>query len=165
LHPIVFQALLRPRTASFNPQDYLLHRTIDDHCRLCTMSSAAHAKKDLNLFVRPPTSSQGDQVLSVYRASISRTVGLVVAPFEAVSARGQDARGFRAATPQKDANRSILAPGSMIPSVERCGRGRPPMQPMHSRALDKLARAARRTRAVVIVSAGAPSLERSRKEE
>jgi hypothetical protein len=101
----------------------------------------------------------------VYRASISRTVGLVVAPFEAMSARGQGARGFRAATPQKDANQSVLDPGSMIPSVERCGPGRAPMQSIHSRALDKLARAARRTRAAMIVSAGAPSVERDRKEE
>jgi hypothetical protein len=168
LHPIIFQALLRPQTASFNPQGHLLHRTIDDHRRLCRMTLAAQGQKDLNLFVRPPTSSQGDQVLSVYRASISRTVGLVVAPREAASARGQDAPQLRVGKPRNDAKPddkpSAPASGSVIPPIERRG-GLSPVLPVDSRAIGKLARAVPRTHTVVIVNAQAAPFERNRKVE
>ena len=121
------------------------------------------AKKDLNLFVRPPTSSQGDQVLSVYRASISRTVGLVVAPYEAVSARGQQAPLFHVGKPRNDAEPAAPASGSMIPPIERRG-GLSPM-PVDSRTIAKLARVAPRTHMVAIVNAWPTPVERNRKVE
>jgi hypothetical protein len=121
------------------------------------------AKKDLNLFVRPPTSSQGDQVLSVYRASISRTVGLVVAPCDAASARYQDAPQFRVGEPRNDATPSALASGSMIPPIER---RRSPlwMLPVDARAIGKLARAVPRTHTVAVVNARVTPVERNRRE-
>jgi hypothetical protein len=100
----------------------------------------------------------------VYRASISRIVGLVVAPYEAVSARGRDAREFRGAMLRNGATPSAPVPGSMIPPVER-RRGPSAMQPIHSRTLGKLARAMRRTPAFVVVSAGATLVGRIRKVE
>jgi hypothetical protein len=101
----------------------------------------------------------------VYRASISRTVGRVVAPFKAASTRGLTARGLRVAAPRSDANLSVLAPGSMIPPVERRGDGPPSMQPIHSRALGRTTRAVRQARASVVAGAGAMPVEYIRKME
>jgi hypothetical protein len=128
------------------------------------MTLAAQGQKDLNLFVRPPTSSQGDQVLSVYRASISRTVGLVVAPCEAANARGEDAPRFHVGKPRHDAKPSALASGSMIPSIERRG-GPSPMLPVVSRAIGRLARAVPRIPVGATVNARATPVERNRKGE
>jgi hypothetical protein len=100
----------------------------------------------------------------VYRASISRIIGFVVAPYEAVSARGRDARGFRGATVRNGATPAAPVPGSMIPPDEGCGAPSA-MQPIHSRMVDKLARAVRRTPAFVVVSAGATPAGRMRKME
>ena len=102
--------------------------------------------------------------MSVYRASISRTVGLVVAPCEAASARGQDAPEFRVCKPRNDATPSALAPGSMIPPIQR-GGALSPMLSVDARAIGKLARAVPRTHAVVIVNARVTPVERNRKVE
>jgi hypothetical protein len=101
----------------------------------------------------------------VYRASISRIVGLVVAPYEAASARGRDAREFRDAMLRNGATPSAPVPGSMIPPVERRGGPSSTMQPVHSPTRGKLARAVRRTPAFVVVSAGATPIGRIRKVE
>jgi hypothetical protein len=104
----------------------------------------------------------------VYRASISRTVGLVVAPYEAASARGQDAPRARVAKPRKDAKPdakpSALASGSMIPPIERRG-GLPPTRPVDARTIGKLARAVPRSHMAAIVSAWPTLVERNRKVE
>jgi len=100
----------------------------------------------------------------VYRASNSRTVGLVVAPYEAASARGQDAPRFRVGKPRNDAKPSALYSRSMIPRIERRG-GLSPMRPVASRAIGELAGAVPRTHAIAIVDAWATSVERNRKVE
>ena len=100
----------------------------------------------------------------MYRASISRTVGLVVAPREAESARGQDAPQFRVGKPRNDTKPSALAFGSMIPPIERRG-GLSPMRPVASRAIGELACAVPRTRTVVVASAWSAPVERNRKVE
>ena len=101
--------------------------------------------------------------MSVYRASISRTVGLVVAPYEA-SARGQDAPRLRVGKPRNDAKPSALAFGSVIPPIEPRG-GLFPMLPVASRAIGELARAVPRAHTIVIVRAWATPVERNRKVE
>ena len=102
--------------------------------------------------------------MSVYRASISRTVGLVVAPREAASAGGQDAPQFRVGKPRNDARPSALASGSMIPPIERCS-GLSPVRPVDTRAIGELARAVPRTHTVVVVKAWATPVEYNRKVE
>jgi hypothetical protein len=101
--------------------------------------------------------------LFVYRASISRTVGLV-APYEAASARGQDAPHVRVGKPRNDAEPVALASGSMIPPIEQRS-GLSPMQPIGSRTIGKLARAVRRIHMITIVNAGPTPAERNRKAE
>jgi hypothetical protein len=101
----------------------------------------------------------------VYRASISRIVGLVVAPCQAASARGPDARGFRIATPPCDADPSAPAPGSMSRPVERRGGGTLPMQQNHARALGKTMRAIRQSRAIDVARARTTLVERICKVE
>ena len=100
----------------------------------------------------------------MYRASISRTVGLVVAPYEAASARGQDAPLFRVGKPRRDTEPAAPASGSMIPPIERRGRLSPTL-PVDSRTIGKLARAVPRTHMVAIVNAWRAPVDRNRKVE
>jgi len=100
----------------------------------------------------------------VYRASISRTVGLVVAPCEAASARGQNAPRFRVGKPRNDAKPSALASGSMIPPTERRGV-LSPMRSVDSRASGRPAGAVARTHMDALVNACALPVERNGKVE
>ena len=103
--------------------------------------------------------------MCVYRASISRTVGLVVAPCEAANARGEDAPRFHVGKPRHNAKPSALASGSMIPSIERRGGPSPMLLPVVSRAIGRPARAVPRIPMGAIVNARATPVERNRKGE
>jgi tripartite ATP-independent transporter DctP family solute receptor len=93
------------------------------------------AKKILNLFLPPQTSSQGD-LLPVYRrADLSRIIMLVLALFLTAASTGAVAREFRAADTQNESYPTVQALHFMSSLIAERSSGRHHIKVFHSRQL------------------------------